>query len=276
MSLRDVVLKKNKNDARYQVHDNITRAVTVAVDYDNSPEVDNRPGFVWIVDWGHSSSPYQIFNTAVPLVVDLPVYVGVPLGSADDKRVILGADWSIIPYTTGYSGNSAHKNHAILHEWKDGDVGQDPISTYMRSLVPLRVQIYEDYTVYVSPIIYGHGGGYRAFVGKYINLVSYKPGSGNIVRVLIYLNPDENDVYIKASNIVTTSETPRYIGAPPGMLLSGYIKISGDSTSLSEADIDDVRPFVTTPSISYNSLALLLHMQDVEATYHTVSSGIIP
>ena len=126
----------------------IITAVMIGIDYTDDPSVANRPGYVWVREYGKASADFggvfQVFNPqAVEPRVDVPVFIGRE-PKAPWQLVVLGVDWS---FMSGQAGNAVHPfaigphgdSHVLIPGSPTQDYGTDVVNITERNLGPGRV-----------------------------------------------------------------------------------------------------------------------------------------
>jgi hypothetical protein len=246
MRLIDKVIQEQKeNEARFAQKEHPIQGVLVGVDSSTSAAVANNPGRVWCRIYGQEESqPIPVLNRKVPPTPELRVIV---------RQVLSG--WEIVDLdsastvvdTDDYKGQSGVLAHAEEHEpW-----GSDPLYVYMRAMTMLRCSpTGSGFKVAVPPTNYPTGQGTLAtFPGRNnYDLEAHKPASGLQRLVLVFLNTETNALDVVLGS--TSPDSPAIIPAKPAIpddaIPSAYVRLSGDATSLTEADIvEDVRAFIS-------------------------------
>ena len=276
MSLRDVIALKKEADKKFARDGNIVRCNTIGIDSVLTPAVSGRSGYVWVKEWGTNGIAFQVFTPNVITIIGLPVLVGVPADSNSTRRMVLGVDWSLYPDLTDYDGSIYMGKHASSHEWPDENPQYDAINTYAQSFVPLRTQFYSDFVVFVSPALYQKGAGVVKFEGEYVDLLPYLPDPGYAIRVLLCLDAKTNSISVARSVRVVNTEEPDYITAPVGLIGSGYVRVDGDESVLTERDIANARAFLHTPSVTFEEIVMMYNDFDMQMSIHIVNGGILP
>lgn len=211
-------------------------------------KVPRRPGFVWCQEYSPSSDdpPFHVFNAKVQRREGLPVWVGLGLSG---RLEIL--DWynGVLPDMPDYEGQVYLPNHAPDHEWPDKQPGADAVTVYPRALSMLRTYPGEagGLTISVSPLRYIKDGVLTRFTGLYSSSISAsQPSSGQARYVGVYLDKSSNAISTVDGDTDTDAST---IDPPPPTfpdlsVPSALVRLDGDQTSVTEADIVDARMFL--------------------------------
>jgi hypothetical protein len=249
-TIKDIInarIKAAKNQAPKL---NITYAKTVGIDSDSSPAVANRPGFVWVQEKGNNHA-FQVYNPSVKLAVNMPVKI-VRDTNVPSRRIVQGVDWDslAVQLTSSNPGQALGvANHHRDHEWPNMFPGLDPVHTYPRALVPLKIYPGTTaLTISVAPGYYMVDNTTIYFVGLIDHdISSFVPATpGNHVSVLVFIDSATNLVgYLSGSESALLFPVEPAI--PDGDIGLGYIRlVHGMSGLLTETDItNDPRPFIS-------------------------------
>jgi hypothetical protein len=254
-SLRDAILEKRGRQRReLEPNRQVVKGVLIAIDYTGKPDVAGRPGYVWVREYGANGGVFQALNTKVQKRVGLTVQLAVDPKAPFTRRV-LGVDESILVSLDGYTGSPYLPNHHADHEWPDQAPGPDALQVYPRSIVPLRTQAGAGLTVDVAYLIYAYNGARKIFQGYTgFDISSHQPASGQALYVLVYLDPATNALGSTAGTATTDSPTviPTLPAFTDNTEPSAFVRLDGDQTAITEADIVDARLFVS-PVAGYSA-----------------------
>jgi len=153
----------------------IITGVMIGVDYTDDPAVENRPGYVWVREYGKASADFggmfQVFNAQVERRVDVPVFIGRS-PKEPWQLVVLGVDWN---YMSGQSGNAIHpfeiaahgNSHVLVPGKPTQDYGTDVVNITERNLGPGRVYATNPMSMrcVVAPVNYMYGVYVQYFQG---------------------------------------------------------------------------------------------------------------
>jgi hypothetical protein len=250
-SITDLINKRKLAVKKQEPKRKISHGVTVGVDYDDSPQVINRPGFVWVRENKQGGGVFQCFNPTVKLAVGLPVTIMRESGKPS-RRIIQSVDWDalMVSITSSEAGKALDvHNHHRDHEFIAMFPGLDVVNIYPRAIVPLKIYpgtaaltlsiasgyymvdktttyfaglTNQDISAYI-PAVVGHTISVLVFIDSATNLIGYLPGNDG---VLLY--PVEPDV-------------------PDGDIGLGYVRLAqGMSGLITESMItNDPRPFIS-------------------------------
>lgn len=237
VDLQDVV--RNTVERR-EIKHNPFLAIIVSVH--GSIYVDNRPSLVWISESNQPESRHIAFAGNITPVEDLPVWVQKSPKPPHALEIIdvytSGMDYSneIAPFQVPI--------HGVNHQYpSELNPGIDLVLTYQPAIQPLKTTGNgADLTVYTEPCIYVFGGVRYVFGGYFSDMTSYLPAAGNIVRVLIYLDPSTNALgYLSGSEVAIGNPVP-YPDVPTNTAPSAYILLEDGQTEIeTSSSVEDTR-----------------------------------
>jgi len=283
-NIRDVIHQRNKNRSGLAEKKNVTRGVTVNIDYPDNPSVAGRPGYAWVRENAQDGGIFQCFNPVVKNVGGLPVIIS--RGSMKSSmRVIEGIDWSSLAIVISDTEGVALQlpNHHRDHEWPNMYPGLDVVHVYPRALVPLQLYVGSlSLTISVAPGKYIYEGAVVDFIGLYNDDISgYVPTTeGYYVILLAYINPITNLVeYVSGTEV--SGPSPEKPSVPNSTLPIAFIMLYEGMTDLTEVDIiEDSRPIFTlsggsgggdvTTAVLNTRMAWMEAEWDYELTRHVV------
>ena len=281
MTLRDIVLQKQKSKATSEPKIIYTSGIQVAIDYIGDASVFGRPGYVWIKESGQNSGVFQCYSPTVRHTANIPVIVAhqptKPL-----KRRVIDVDWdklSIVDQGEPF----ALPIHHTTHEWPTMKPGSDVVQVYPRAIVPFRVfPIYTKLSFAVGNSYYIYNGTMVQFTGLIEwDLTDSLPITvGNYRIVLVYLDASTNAIEV-LEGTESADPLPEYPAPIAETLPLTYIRLAYGQTTLTEADIiDDVRPLFTFGSNVIDIVSIVnKYTATIEAefdfvmTRHIVSGG---
>lgn len=248
MKLKDALLGKQPLGERtHEKYNNAISAVTVGVDYSNSPNVAGRPGFIWVAEHGLHGGYSHAYNAGVPNMVNVPVVI-MQYPKKPYIRQAIQPDWSAaaaLEWTNGGEVLQGGAPHHDKHEWPDWTPGFDAVNVYTRAIVPLRCFPYTGLNVYVEYCRYVHDGEIILYPGGVFDWSAYSNSSlSTTTFVLIYLNKATNTVQA-TYNVIDTSflsedYTEHFPSLPDNAIPSAVIMHNSESDTV-EAMITDVR-----------------------------------
>jgi hypothetical protein len=167
----------------------------------------------------------------------------------------LGVDWDTY-LTVGWENRFAGlAQHRETHTWRDDFEGEDPFSIYRRQIFDLRCEPIGSGTssVLVTPYGLNDGGIFKTWPGSPgIDLSGAIPSATGTVRnVLVYWNFTGTTAYgslgIASGTTTTVSDAivPPKPAGPTSSIPSGFVKLQGGQTQITEQDITDARPLFT-------------------------------
>lgn len=232
---RDVLLARGQRETQFEKDQKTFLAVLAGVDYANSAAVARQPGHVWFQELEQygDATPGIAFNRKAPPIPGLKVTIKQWPKAPFDYEVI---DWDAtgIKDLPDYTGTPLLPQHA-----QDHIDGYDPLILPTRNLAALRTYITPgNTTLKVNVAPYGDFGGQND-----LNLSASKPASGLARYVLVYLDPTDNTIKTVNGDTATDLDTvpPTKPAVPSGGIASAYVRIDGDQTAISEADIVEAR-----------------------------------
>lgn len=256
MNLRDIILQRARTTGRlFEPLSSPVTALTVGVDYANSPAVATRPGYIWIKEYALPGGYAQVFNGGVPLLVNLPVIV-----DNDPKKPYIrqatNVDWDALINVTWGDTVSNVGIHHTSHEWPDWYPNVDVVNIYPRAMVQLRTQALTGYNVYITYCRYQYNGKIIHFDGAtfdwsaYINTSQFKT-----TFILIYLDVTTNEIAAVNNSVLTsaisgTDYAPHYPDIPDNAIVSAIILHTTQVTT-TESMIIDVRSYHNTEASIY-------------------------
>lgn len=240
VTLRDLLMKQANHDSKFEANLAIIKAHTMEIDVPDSCEVASRPGYKWVREQGMGGGVYQVPGMRAPVHPEMPVLIAYNPKQPWD-RMILDVDWSALTTMPDYNGETFYANHHPDHEWPDYSPAYDVVQVYPRALTWLRTYPGSTgLTISVSPYRYVYEREFVEFEGESdIDLTPYQPGSGYVVRLLVYLGIASNSIQIlsgaQIADIATL--TPQPPTFPLDAYWSALITLDGDQTTIDETDI---------------------------------------
>lgn len=203
-----------------------------------------------------ASESFEVFNKETPAIDNWPVLIG-ELPWLPGLTQVVGTDWA--SYEAAGWGEAAGGLvlHAPIHEWRDGSVGADPMSVYLRSIAPLRAYAVGSGTTEIFVNAYEYDPSGTVWPGTpsiNVSAPMLALTTGNAQFLGIYLDPNNNTLGIVtgATSVFTPAFDPPRVSFPVGVIPSARIKIHGGQGALSETDFRDARrpfaPFATGTS----------------------------
>lgn len=242
---RDVILAKKKREQRFEANRNVQSCITAGVEYEDSPAVSGRPGYIWVREYGSDAAYFQVFNAAVQERVGVPVLVAME-PKKPYRRAVIDVDWNIvIADLVGSStvGSPYLPNHSGTHEWPDAGPGADPVTIYTRAIYPFRGRpsSSDDMYIRVSPGFYTYSGETKAFNGAEIDLENYVPPAGYVTRVLVYFDPAANGLNVSLTAPVESDQVPPYPLVDAKYIPICYVYLTETTTEIEDDIISDAR-----------------------------------
>lgn len=237
--LKDIQAARAQRNALLAEFEEVVEAYMLGVDSDTTPDVDGRPGFVWVREFGVNGGVYQAFNPNVTAAINMPVLVGRQVRKPWRWMVIM-PDWDTLVNLVGWDGNPYLPLHHLSHEWPDYTPGTDPVTVYPRAIFPLRTHPGVGLSLSVNPLRYDFDGQYLYFPGTTdFDISAYVPASGNAVYILVYYDPEISDITILVGDEVVDSvvEDAPYPDLPEGVYPSAVVRLISTTTEITEADI---------------------------------------
>lgn len=226
-------------------------------------EVPNRPGYVWVRLRNSANEIIQAHNQSISPVYDLPVLVERDPHSPNRYRIVgrdIGryGDWgSTSPYSPSH-GNQ----HSFPPDVTSG--GGDILWVYGRQFMPLLAYPSGsagslNAVVYNYPYYYNNDWKYAGGTGT-PNLSGLKPTDGQARMVLLCMDTDTGNFYIVTGSTFSAAITGTAGIMPylPDMVDNNDVPIAGirllsGTSSLTWANLYDVRPYYTNQSQSGNA-----------------------
>ena len=265
---RDLQRQRGDRDAQFeQFHGKLLCQI---IRVDGNIKVPNRPGFVWCQEYSptNDDSPFHVFNSKVQARELLPVWVGLGLSG---RLEIL--DWynAILPDLPDYSGQVYLPQHHLDHEWPDKKPGADAVTVYERAIAPLRTYVGEagSLTVSVRPLRYIHNKVVVVFSGlNNLDISASQPAAGLALYVGVYLNTTTNAIGTVDSSTVADVPVidPPSPTFPDNAIPSALVRLDNAQTTISEADIVDVRPFIGAAKVGAQAAP-------IDATYWVTTAN---
>jgi len=249
-TINDLINKRKQEAKKREPKRDISYGTTIAVDYENSPQVANRKGFVWIMEKGNNHA-FQCYNASVPLAVGMPVRI-MRDANAPSRRVVQGIDYDALGVTIDSSdpGNSLGvPNHHRNHEFLPMFPGLDVVNVYSRAIVPLKIYPGSTaLTICVMPGDYEVDQTHKYYPGLVDDDISGQvpTTAGNYVSCLVFLDSATNLVgYLNGTEGVGMYPTEPAV--PDGDIPLGYVRLHNGMTGvLTETEItNDPRPFIS-------------------------------
>lgn len=188
---------------------------------------------------------FEVFNKSVPAVDGLPVLVG-ELPWQPGLTQVVDVDWETYKYS-GWEGYGRIAPHGGTHQWRDGAPGADTFNVYRRQLAEMRTVAggSGSMSVFVTPYDYDYLGTPKSWSGlPTIDLSPARPATGTARLMLTYLDMEANTVGVVSGTIDVFSdaiELPRPALPTGTWAPSGYVRVYGDQSTISERDIWDAR-----------------------------------
>jgi len=203
----------------------------------------NRPNSVWVTELNQPESRAVVSNGGVAVTEGLPVLV-----AADPKspygRSVIGVYVDASGGSGGGTGNWQLPIHGANHQIPtESAIGIDPVYTFLPAIRPLKTLPYSGLTVLVDSLVYTYSGTRQSFPGAFVDLSSYVPAAGYVLRVLLYLDPYYNTVQVlEGTTVLNNGVTPiPYPTIPSGKVPSSYVKLEDTTTTVEYTNIDDSR-----------------------------------
>ena len=249
-TVNDIINKRKQDAKKREPKRDISYGTTIAVDYENSPQVANRKGFVWIMEKGNNHA-FQCYNASVPLAVGMPVRI-MRDANIPSRRVVQGVDYDALGATINSPdpGKSLSvPNHHRNHEFLPMFPGLDVVNVYSRAIVPLKIYPGSTaLTICVMPGDYEVDQTHKYYPGLVDDDISGQvpTTAGNYVSCLVFLDSATNLVgYLNGTEGVGMYPTEPDV--PDGDIPLGYVRLHNGMTGvLTETEVtNDPRPFIS-------------------------------
>ena len=222
-------------------------------DISGSHEVANKPGYVWIHEYGSDESPAQA------LAGNVSVQAGDWVTVIKDPKEPY--QWRIVGYYTGNLDPGTYNlvinhltgPHATNHQMPtELSSGTDPVLIFQPAMQMLKTTgDGATLTVSTQDYVYQMSGIRRHYGGSTTDLTASVPGAGLVRKVLIYLDENTNVLKIVNGSTVTyggASPVP-YPVLPTGGRPSAYIELYNGQTAItSGTHTEDARDFLSIGS----------------------------
>jgi hypothetical protein len=223
-------------------------------DGNGNVDVPDREGFSFVRPDRGSNKILEIFNKQAFAADGTPILIG-EIPWQPGLQQVLGVDWDTY-LTVGWENRFAGlAQHGETHVWRDDFIGEDPFSIYRRQIFDLRTEPIGSgsSSVLVTPYGLNDGGIFKTWPGSPgIDLSGAIPSATGTVRnVLVYWNFTGTTAYgslgVASGTTTTVSDTivPPKPAGPISSIPSGFVKLQGGQTQITEEDITDARPLFT-------------------------------
>lgn len=222
-------------------------ALLVDIEGTGSPEVANRPGYVYYRRAEDEDMYGVCQNRRVPNRVNMPVFVGYDIHQPNLLQVLS------IRNVWGGTGQTLPPDiapHHETHELNNDNGGDDVVWVNQQQIINLLClpAVPEDMTVVVNPGQYGHKDGFAYYTGATTaDLSSYKPSSPTQGKfVALSVDVETNALQYTEGDTFGIISTPaniwQYIPEmPDGSVPVAAILLVSTTTSLGWDQIYDIR-----------------------------------
>jgi len=238
------------------------------IEIGGSVHVDNKPGYVWIQEYGLGGGVSMVFNPHVQARNGLAVWVG-PDQHAPYRRVIRAVNYQTMAGHPDYDASDPYlPNHHRSHEWPDGSPGADAVNVYTRAWVPGRVYAYSALTLAVAPFRYNYDGESVQYEGiQNYDVSGDQPGVGLALFLLVYLDKPSNAVGHTVGGTTVDSYTvrpdePTYPSMPHIPLC--LVRLDGSQTTFDENDFEDLRSMWDDAGAAMLSSRIQSQLREIE------------
>jgi hypothetical protein len=281
-SMRDLILTQNSREATKEDSLSVVKAITVAIDYTDNCAVAGKKGYAWVQELG-TNHAYQVFNPSVKYGVNLPVLIQAA-PKKPFRKIIVGVDWSSLASTFINDGTNPDDdidtysivNHAVTHEWPDGNPGSDAITVHLRAISPLRTVPSTNGGLYiaVNSAMYMMNGIAYSFDGETgLDVSDHVPTiEGVSICMLVYLDLASNSIKVTYGP-ASMSADPERPDIPRNCMPSAYVVLYYGMTDITEYDIiRDVRVLFTVDNFQsvLNSISAAYDELDYIISKHIV------
>lgn len=250
ITIRDVVAQQKKAFNQREIRRNVIPGKLVL--QNGNITVPGRPNYVYFLEHGQPQSgpPAVVFNDAVQPINNLPVLVGVNPNQPYQREVIEVYKGGLIENTQQDSSSLNIGPHAPTHQYpSESTKGSDAVLIYQPALQMCKVTSGGGLTINVEPLIYNAAGQRYYYDGDTaIDVSSYLPGVGEVVRVLVYLDTYTNTpAFIVGTSVPDDGVSiPNVPIAPVGSIPLASLYLTNGLTDLVNGfNIEDARPFLT-------------------------------
>lgn len=241
--VNDIKIKLEQRDETLEPVRRFTPATLLAIDYPDSANVKDKPGYVWASELASPGSTFMVRNNSVPPVPQSIILLGFLTKDINEERSVIG------PYnnTTNYPGYDPDTEgglnspkHAPAHaQISPTNIGVDPLDIWPLALAEGRILPNTGLIVEARPITYSYNRRKRTFVGGFVDLTNSVPtDTGVKVIVLLYLDKALNRVFTEEGNFAATPTYPTFL---PDTIPLAYVHLSSGQTSIVATDIEDSR-----------------------------------
>lgn len=212
--------------------------------------VPNRQDFNYARFNRGTNEAFEIFNKSVPEVDGWPILIGEYPWNPGLTQVV-GTDWeSYLQSGWGDSVSTANP-HAPTHEWRDGFIGADPSSIYLRAIAPGRAYVpsVTGSIVYVNAFEYHTGTIWPGTPGIDLQPIMSATTTGSARFAGVYVNPASNTlgVVTGTTDVDTAAFDPPLVTFPWGVIPKARVRLYGGMAGIRESDFRDARRIEHVP-----------------------------
>jgi len=248
MSLRDLILQAKETQKTVELKTRMVRCITTPVNYNDSAQSFNRPGYSWVKEYGQNRV-FEVFNPTGINAPNVPVLV-YKLPKDPLMMAIYGVDWETLAGNLLTSiGNGKGlaagpiKRHGVTHEWPDGGQGSDAMRIYTRAIASMQGYVSGVLEITILEGFYYLNDELVRFYRDSIDLSSYLPAAGNVVRVLISVDPfNSNTVDVKSSTELPETGYPDFPFPDAYMIPIVWVLLYSDDIIINDNRLIDARP----------------------------------
>jgi hypothetical protein len=220
-------------------------------------DVPNRDGYVYVRLRSDLDEIIQAYNSMVSPVFGLPVVV--TRDETHNRYIVKGRD---LGQYQNWGSSAYLPRHGAQHSFPDNGWGGDIVWVYDRQFVPLSIAPVSGSSapgsVYVYPDIV-YWGGVWMYVGAVISpdLLGFKPTDDQAILIMAYLDIYGVVQYVSGSVFgsayASNSEIVPFLPMlpPDGAFPLGAVRLVSGTTSLSYANIYDLRPIIGGGNAGY-------------------------
>jgi len=210
-------------------------------------QVPDKPDHSYVRFSRGSNEFFEVFNRLGVQVDGWPVLIG-ELPWQPGLTQVVDTDWSAYQQSGWGDSIGATTPHALTHEWPDGAPGADPMSVYLRSIVPGRAYVIGSgsTTVFVNAFDYEYlqtGTSWTGLPGIDLSPIMSAMVTGNARLMGLYLNPPTNSLVLitGTQDVFTQAFDPPAPAFPSAVLPIARIRVYGGQAGLKDVDIRDAR-----------------------------------
>jgi hypothetical protein len=254
----DIKRQQDRRRSNFERWRNIIIAKVFSLD--GSVDVENKPDYVWIHEWGLDESPAQALRGGINVSDGMPVLVSKDPKEPHHWKIIGIYTGGLLPNTDHSLGKYAVGYHATNHQMPAEDnVGPDPVRVWMPAFAPLKSEGNgTDLTITVwGEIPYWYDGAPQLAPGNLVDLTASIPAAGNTRYVLVYLDMTDGTIGTADGLEVVIGNTPTPPALPTNAIPSSLVQLSDGQTAVTTAThITDARNLYGSAQSDYSDIVV--------------------